>query len=313
MALTSLYILVSLISLTSGSKILIDANPDVIQSNLTKSMTLRCSLNDTDPVPVSGGVIGKRDTQYTPENVQTLTSIVITRNNGDHVASLITGQQPHAQTDLTNIQVNGSLSLTGEPGEEGYIEVTWNYPQTAQVGEYVCEINAITALGHPVTFKDTVEVIETTPSIGQLIGHVQSLTGVHAATDAKIDQLMTNLTSLENLLHSNAINSKHSETGTISCGDSNRWKIHEKYRGGWPAHYTLRRKDFNVPYTTTPEVKIGVTALDHDNQQYTRYDVTVEQVDTRGFQIKCETWGGPSGTGNSHVYSISVTWMSIGH
>ena len=50
-----------------------------------------------------------------------------------------------------------------------YIEVTWNYPQTAQVGEYVCEINAITALGHPVTFKDTVEVIETTPSIGQLV------------------------------------------------------------------------------------------------------------------------------------------------
>jgi len=303
MALTSLYILVSLISLTSGSKILIDANPDVIQSNLTKSMTLRCSLNDTDPVPVSGGVIGKRDTQYTPENVQTLTSIVITRNNGDHVASLITGQQPHAQTDLTNIQVNGSLSLTGEPGEEGYIEVTWNYPQTAQVGEYVCEINAITALGHPVTFKDTVEVIETTPSIGQLIKIVQEMEQARREADLKVNQLSSDISILADnvtsCLSGGGGDNSHVETGVVTCSGSNSW-THNHGR-----KYTTVSHLFRTKYSSPPVIQLGMTSLDHSKESDTRFSFHLDQVTGAGFTVRCETWA------NSMIYHLSVSWMSV--
>jgi len=288
---------------------LIDANPDVIQSNLTKSMTLRCSLNDTDPVPVSGGVIGKRDTQYTPENVQTLTSIVITRNNGDHVASLITGQQPHAQTDLTNIQVNGSLSLTGEPGEEGYIEVTWNYPQTAQVGEYVCEINAITALGHPVTFKDTVEVIETTPSIGQLLGIIQSLDKDKNQMQNQLIDLQSNLSHIQNQPTAPPPSGLHVEQGRIECGDSRNWQRDSNY-----GEYTTVYHKFNTPYTSTPAINFGVNSLDHEDGATIRYDVTILNKDRNGFTMKCKTWGIDDDDFNndhSHIYHIWMDWISI--
>jgi len=281
---------------------LIDANPDVIQSNLTKSMTLRCSLNDTDPVPVSGGVIGKRDTQYTPENVQTLTSIVITRNNGDHVASLITGQQPHAQTDLTNIQVNGSLSLTGEPGEEGYIEVTWNYPQTAQVGEYVCEINAITALGHPVTFKDTVEVIETTPSIGQLIGYIQYLTQSKNNIQDQINALSHNISNWAQPTPVSSAAPPHIETGRIECENSENWPRDPV--DDWAESMTVS-KSFRAPYSKPPYLHIAANSLDHNQDDNIRYDVTVTNVNNNGFSVKCKTWAG------SHIYHIYVDYIAI--
>jgi len=136
-----------------GSKILFSADPGVITSNLTQAMSMRCSLNETDPLALTttpGNVIGKRDVLQTQDNVNSVTSIVITRNNGDPVAQIIMGQQPKANADLANMRVTGDLSGSGAPGEQGYLELNWTDPTTAQTGEYMCEINTIDQMGHSI-------------------------------------------------------------------------------------------------------------------------------------------------------------------
>jgi len=301
MAYALILIVASLISFTAGSKILIDANPDVIQSNLTKSMTLRCSLNDTDPVPTGGNIVGKRDVQYSPENMQTLTSIVITRNNGDPVASLITGQQPKAQTDLNKIQVSGSLSVTGAPGEEGYIEVTWNTPTTAQAGEYVCEINAINGQGHPVTFKETVEVIETAPTIGQLIGYIQNLTQTKDHIQEQINALTHNISSWRPPTPASST-LPHIETGRLECENSENWGTDNV--DDWAESMTVY-KTFHTPYSTPPHVHISANSLDHSQDDNIRYDITVTNVNNNGFSVKCKTWAG------SKIYHIYIDYIAI--
>merc|ERR1712018_884947 len=102
------------------------------------------------------------------------------RNNGEHVASVTQFDPAKALVDLSNLQVTGDVS--GTSGERGYIELTWLYPTQAQTGEYVCEVNAIDDAGHNVVFSTTLEVGVSSPSVDDLVGHVQELEKAKEAT-----------------------------------------------------------------------------------------------------------------------------------
>ena len=78
--------LVAVISTTSGSVITFEQSPAVIKALLTPSMTLHCGLNDITS-PAANSLIG-RDVSKTADDVHFVTSMVIMRPNGDHVASV---------------------------------------------------------------------------------------------------------------------------------------------------------------------------------------------------------------------------------
>jgi len=303
----SLLLFGGLLAFTSGSKILFEANPDVIQSNLTQSLSMRCSLNDTADAFV-GGVVGRRDVTQTASNMQVVTSLVITRNNGEHVATIY-GQQPaKALADLATLTVDGALS--GAVGERGYIELTWQPPSSAQVGEYVCEINAVDNQGHNVVFSTSAEIGERQPTIGELTHHILDLQK-EQVSPSKLDEILKNLTQIE-ILYNNTptIEPPHSEVGIITCGNSRNWNTNENYVGVWPAHFKIVHQNFNTSYATPPNVKIGVVSVDHENNANVRYEVTTQNVNTAGFDVKCETWGQFHGYDQSHLYQLRVSWIS---
>ena len=154
-----------------------------------------------------------------------------------------------------------------------------------------------------------------TPLISTQVNLVRQVDTDQTLTLTRLDHLDNVLTDLLTNLTLTTSSDKaavHTESGTVACGDSNGWKIHEKYAVFWPAHYTLHRQEFAREYKSPPQVHVTVSGIDTDRQQYARIDVTVVSVDVQGFQIKCETWGGPGGTGNSHVYNADVSWISIG-
>lgn len=298
---------------TSGSKILFEANPDVIQSNLTQSLSMRCSLNDTADAFV-GGVVGRRDVTQTASNMQVVTSLVITRNNGEHVATIY-GQQPaKALADLATLTVDGALS--GAVGERGYIELTWQPPSSAQVGEYVCEINAVDNQGHNVVFSTSAEIGERQPTIGELLGHIINLEKDRDHLQNQIDDLSQNLTSLQMPDNSTACpdcssstsapppaaSSVHVESGTVYCDDSDKWP--QDSEDDW-ARSEVHNVQFKTPYTTTPHVEVGIRSIDHEAGENVRYDVFVSSVGKYGFDVKCKTWD------SSHMYHVWVNWMSV--
>jgi len=305
-----------LLAVVSGSKILFDANPDVIQANLTDAMTMRCSLNDTVDVTGSpGSVVGKRDVSQTKENLQLVTSIVITRNNGDPVANIINGNA-RAQTDLALMTVTGDTS--GVMAEKGYLELKWQYPGTAQTGEYVCEVNAVDAQGHNAVFSTSVEIGESMPTIGELIGHVLTLDKEKVTLQQQIDDLARNLSVLQNMTPPpppsttpcvNCGNTGggglHIEQGRIECDDSDGWRDDDQHRD-WPgAKMDLHYHKFDTPYTSKPFIQVGVSSIDHETDANTRYDVFVRSVDTKGFTLECRTWA------DSKLYHVYVDWIAI--
>lgn len=301
-----------LLAFSSGSKILFEANPDVIQANLTQTLSMRCSLNDTADAFV-GGVVGKRDVTQTASNMQVVTSLVITRNNGEHVATIF-GQQPaKALADLSNLKVDGDIS--GSVGERGYIELTWQYPGTDQVGEYVCEINAVDNQGHNVVFSTSAEIGERQPTIGELMGHILNLEKDKDHLQSQINDITNNLTYIQMPANTTscpncststpapaAPSSVHVESGTIECGDSSSWPQDPQL--SW-AESRFVTKQFSTPYTTVPHIEAGIRSIDHDQGENVRYDIEVTHIDKNSFTLKCRTWEG------SHLFHLWVNWMSI--
>ena len=156
------------VALVYTSIIRFSASPDVIKDGLTDSLTLRCSLNDSS---ASSNIIGKRDVTETPDNVAEVTTIVLMRDGGD-IASISRSQVAKVMDGSTNSQVSGSVA--GRSGDQAYLEMTLHNPLSSQLGEFVCEINAVITV-HTVTFSTSVEVTAETPSISDMILTIHDL------------------------------------------------------------------------------------------------------------------------------------------
>jgi len=286
----------SLIVLATGSVIEFNNEPLAIQAGLSRTMKMRCSLNDTMVANVTGGMVG-RDVTQTNANVQHVTSLVVMRNNGEHVASVTQYDPAKALVDLTTLQVTGDVS--GQSGERGYIELTWMYPNQAQTGEYLCEINAIDDEGHNVIFSTTLEVGVETPTTDDLVSHVQELDKSREAAKKKIDQITQDIAQMQSDL-SNCSKPRHTETGHLHCGSSDNWNKQDDWK-----HYVKVGQKFDRPYDKPPIVKLGITSLDHDNNQNTRFIIDLDTVDKTGFTVRCNTWAG------SYIFDITVSWISL--
>ncbi|RUS84222.1 hypothetical protein EGW08_008026 [Elysia chlorotica] len=141
---------VALLTLCSGSRVVFRQDPVRVAEVLTKTLRLRCALEDSGAqvtptsAPVSGMTLLAVGTQ-TAQYVDTITSIEITRD-GERLAFLDQNSTyPQAEGDYSNLKVIGDLSLPQTLSERAFLELTWSAPSYNQSGEYTCIINATTS------------------------------------------------------------------------------------------------------------------------------------------------------------------------
>jgi len=116
-------------------------------------------------------LVGKRLT-HTYYNVLMVTSIVVMRNNGEHVATITLAGAAKPLLDLSNIAVTGDMNGSGHGG---HLKLTWTYPTVTQAGVYTCEVNGIDDLGHTVVFKKQIEINATSPTAPDLVKYIYDL------------------------------------------------------------------------------------------------------------------------------------------
>lgn len=66
------------------------------------------------------------------------------------------------------------------------------------------------------------------------------------------------------------------------------------------------RINFKSEFATVPIVTAGMTGADVCKEENFRVKVYVDGVDTKGFTIHADTWGG------THLYSAGVSWIALG-
>ena len=96
----------------TASTVTFEASPAELKANLTEALSMRCSVH-TDDVPSNA-----TSSPSTAADVRHISTIFITRNDGEDVASMTLLDAPMAFVDQGNLEVKGSISTTSG---EGYV------------------------------------------------------------------------------------------------------------------------------------------------------------------------------------------------
>lgn len=289
----TVYSLSLIFMLCDGSVISFTSSKAVITTPLTRTLKMDCALFDTDSSPTagSGGLVG-RDVTSTGSDVSFVTSIVLMRNNVETIASVTQLDPVQWPSSISNLVVKGNVSRA-EQGVKGYLELMWDYPNSANAGNYTCEINAISSDGHNVVFSKSLEIKQSTATPNDVINNVADL-------HKQMDQLMAMLTS----------SATHSEQGTLECGDSNSWTRPTVYSHS-NERETMMNQTFTKAYASLPIVHLGVTQFDGktDNSRYnygSYFQVDLVNVDQQGFSIRCSTVD----YSTRGITNLTVSWFS---
>ncbi|KAK3797899.1 hypothetical protein RRG08_007997 [Elysia crispata] len=280
-----LWCLVSLQALCEGSRLSLTATPDFLTKDITRTLTLRCSLSDT--VSPANGTDG---------NVKYVTSMLVTRNsNNERVAVIDDRSGAKAETDLDSLTVKGDVAhsdpWTTSLPERAYLEMTWTHPGYNQSGGYTCEINAVDLQGHTVVFVSSAEIGLVTATDQDMLDELVRLDSEDQAMKAKLAALEASIATLQ---------PPHAEEGVVKCGDSGSWNRNGNGR------YIYKDIRFRKPYLTAPPmVSLAVNTLDAHRNSNLRIHAAVLNVSKQGFRVQCETWD------DSHVYEMSMRWTSV--
>jgi len=159
-----------LLHCSRGSRLILESSPADIKDGLTSKLSLRCSLNDT---AASSAIVGRRDVSQTTENMAAVSSVILMLDGSD-VASISPVNPAHLMDVSRDVSVSGSV-VSDVSGEVGYLEVIYTDPSKNQSGEWSCEVNAISASGHVVTFRNTAEVTVSTPSTADVLAAIRQI------------------------------------------------------------------------------------------------------------------------------------------
>ena len=288
-----------------GSRIVLEQRPYHVAQYLAKTLTLRCALEDTSAPndtsarsSISAGLSGTTyrtvGTEIVP-NFDIISSIEISRN-GERLAYLEQNSLPQVEGDWSNIGIVGDLSLPmSSPGDErAYLELMWSPPSYNQTGEYTCRINATGTSplgGGEETFEVSSEIGVQFPSKTDMARQMRFYQLEDEANKQKLASLQAAVGTLK---------AAHAESGVVSCGDSSGWN---QYIGS--RRYIFKDVRFRRAYTgTAPVVSLGIKGIDVYRYKNLRMQLDVVNLSTRGFRVRCGTWG------DTRIYSLSVRWTS---
>ena len=271
-------------------------DPTRVAEVLTKIMSLRCALEDTR---ISGAssyfpgtgmeilAVGTETVQY----VDTVTSIEISRD-GKRLAYLAQNSYPQTEGDWSNMKVFGDLSLPMVLPERAFLQLTWTPPSYNQSGEYTCAVNGTSSsAGGLFNFEVTSEVGVQFPSKLDIVNQIRLLHLEDLANTQKLSALQDSAAKLK---------PPHADSGEVSCGDSTGWN---QYIGS--RRYVYKDVKFRQPYTDkAPVVSLGIKGIDAYRFSNLRMQLDVVNLNTRGFRVRCGTWG------DTRIYSLTVRWTS---
>ncbi|GFR86999.1 agglutinin [Elysia marginata] len=278
------------------SRVVLKQQPSHAVEHLTKALSLRCALEDTNPatsgaVPISPDTalltVGAETDQYADEIV----SIEFSRN-GERLAFLEPNGYPQATGDWKNMKVIGDLSLplVNSDHERAFLELIWSPPSLNQSGEYTCTVNTTSASNKSI-YEVTSEVGIQFPSKQDLVSQMRILHQEDLANQEKLSDLQAAASVLK---------PAHAESGVVSCGDSTGWNSYIGSR-----RYVYKDVKFRRPYTgKSPIISLGIKGIDSYHSKNLRMQLDVVNRSTSGFRVRCGTWG------DTRIYSLTVRWTS---
>jgi len=158
--------LLLIVGTIEASRVELTASPAAVKPGLTRHMTVRCSLKDTAPA-----VVGKRETVVqTDDNVSEVSSIIVMLDGRD-IASVSHTSPAQVMDGSSNLQVTGSV--TPNNGEQGYLELTFDFPRANNSGEFVCEVNAVRSF-HNIVFSTSKEVSFRNLTIDDMANYIET-------------------------------------------------------------------------------------------------------------------------------------------
>ena len=230
-----------------------------------------------------------------------LSSLVVLNGNA-HIAIVTEHIPAHALTSSGNVQVKGHIS-----GGEGSLQVTFKYPQDVQAGEYSCEANGLSNLGHNVMLTTTLEVGVTTPTMDDLIQQIAEMKQKADRQEQKSSQQDRDIAALKQEI---ASLSHVVESGVIDCSDSSLWNERLTNVYGGRDRFVSKTVQFQRNFTSPPVVHMAMSHI-YDQVYGGESSVTNEYfyidlvaVTKNNFTMRCRTFE------PDHIL-MSVSWVGI--
>ncbi|MDF1824688.1 MAG: H-type lectin domain-containing protein [Verrucomicrobiales bacterium] len=96
-------------------------------------------------------------------------------------------------------------------------------------------------------------------------------------------------------------------SASVSLGsESKGWNLDAPAAEGDPERSFLFDVYFDVPFSGTPVVHLGLVGFDIDQCSSSRVKLTAEKITGAGFQARVTTWR------SSRVYSVDFDWIAVG-
>jgi len=170
----TLCVLLCVTSVVQCSDITFTSSPSSIKTLVTDSLALRCGVTDGAPTGTSG-IVGKRD--ISKRDVKTsdivhVSSIHITKNNVD-VAAVTAFVAAKVFNKTGGVHVTGKMTASG--AEQGFLQVTWDYPDSSLSGSYQCIVTGYDVDGHLHTLTETVDVDDNEVTLNDVVSYIHQL------------------------------------------------------------------------------------------------------------------------------------------
>ncbi|XP_059162048.1 mucin-2-like [Physella acuta] len=239
-----------------------------------------------------------------------LLSIVISKQNSvtgktDTVASVAGRLAANAEVQyLGTVEVQGNTDNSTKSGEQGFLQLTWNYPLEQHGGNYICTASGLNSAKQTVSLSTSVQIVVTQPNISDLVSYIsdhdKSLTDLqlqatqqsHSTQVMKLD--MEELQANQTKQASEAVDELKSvlvhnvQSGTNVCSENVQY--------------------FNVSFNTTPIVYVSVSRFNLSPDSSARYasmnwQVSIQTVTPYFFTMSCSH--------SNYLTLYNVDWLAI--
>jgi len=268
------------------------SSPSVIKPLLTPSLVISCSLKHT-AASSTGSLVG-RGVSYS--NIDTLTSLVIVKDGHAHIAKVSSGSSAEL------LVRNGSITAVGHIlGNNGYLNLTWDFPTADQVGHFACQANGVDSQSHNATVVESLRVTAASPTMDDIVSHIHGNALLVRAQQDEILKLKAEISDLKKNDSQLVDRMTHVETGVSYCGASSTWHV------GGGRRVKVATITFSRSYSSPPVVQLAPKYLNVKVNHQTWYSLDIVEVDTKGFKFTCDAYIAPQ----AQLDGLGVSWMSV--
>ncbi|XP_059162047.1 uncharacterized protein LOC131945078 isoform X2 [Physella acuta] len=249
-------------------------------------------------------------TTSTQVDLTYLLSIVISKQNSatgktETVASVAGRLAANAEVQyLGTVEVQGNTDNSTKSGEQGFLQLTWNYPLAQHGGNYICTASGLNSAKQTVSLSTSVQIAVTQPNISDLVSYIsdhdKSLTDLQlqasqqsqSTQDMKLDmeELEANLTqeTTELFEEADGLPGRTIQSGSSGCYNNYIY--------------------FPTMFNATPVVFLSVSSLNfYYNYWYggveSTWQVLIQDVTQSYFVFNCNN--------NNYLTIQNVDWVAM--